>query len=641
MQKMRSSKDSIINFLLFCALSDEANPENSIIQIAKNAFGPGIKVVKKSILHYEVLCIETNVHNWNLNSKVKIHIAQIGMGPQDSALNSAIIGAIAVISRDLRPDFIGMTGICAGRAGKVKKGDIIFCRDAWHYGNTKKYKNKSQYNILHDIKVFSLSQSLFSKISTAAKEFKSTHGKYLEEIFPKDHNVTNLTTVPPAYDHFKVHLGDIHTTNKVIEYDSSCSPFDELKKYKRNTIGLDMEATSIFQLAEQLSLRAFVCKSVQDYGQSEKKKDGTIIPKNDIYRNFAAKSSLLFAFFIIPTLISHKSELQIIFGLGAGDQKQDDVLNCSPEEEFKDIVRKISLDFQNSCISSWTKLEDAILQSNQNLRNNDLLDTVPTISDHVDIKNEAVFKGFCNSKSAAILKNIRQVRVCCSAIYPAALATFIRLKEEFLFELFLDLEWANSIDVISAINEDDEYEFIFTAEDPYAIAQSGKARSYRRVCPITKASQKVFMLRGQKVPKKSLVYVVPQSSGATQYRSLKSRLANPEIDQIGALELIDKANNLKTGELLPSWDPISYTLEQNPALVSIPDFNYTIYVSLFCNKKILQTKKGEKFVSAFKNSFIAKWNSSSNNPEACAETLLRQPSFIEYFRLGSLGSGHQ
>lgn len=238
---------------------------------------------------------------------------------------------------------IAMSGICAGRRGKVSLGDVIFADRLWSYdagkltvenGEQKFQGDPIQYNPAK-VWVQRMQHTAIPPADTAwltsrprlpleqqenwvllrilAAEDPRQHADFnaacpnWSEVLPRLwqrkwlENPLTLTdegrqyaeelallhpTILPAPPGFKTHVAPVATGAAVSE---DGSIFSRLADSMRKVLGIEMEASALGALGEVHEIPVVVAKGVSDYGDSF---------KDDRYREFAARASaeLLIAF---------------------------------------------------------------------------------------------------------------------------------------------------------------------------------------------------------------------------------------------------------------------------------------------------------------------------------------------------------
>lgn len=244
------------------------------------------------------------------------------------------IATTALLLQETNFGCIAMTGICAGRSGKVNLGDVIFADRLWSYdvgkiiveeGSSVFLGDELQFKV--DSKILQRMQSLVipygnwldarpkfplehqenwvllelyeNRIPSNNPLFKESCPNWVEVILrlitrnwvDQDLSLTQdgfsnakkLKTLyphelPPVAD-FKVEVAPIGTGALVVE---DKGIFPRLAKSMRKVLGIDMEASGLATLGDILDIPVIVVKGVSDYGDPL---------KDDNYRYFAARAA--------------------------------------------------------------------------------------------------------------------------------------------------------------------------------------------------------------------------------------------------------------------------------------------------------------------------------------------------------------
>lgn len=229
---------------------------------------------------------------------------------------------------------IAMTGICAGRRGKVSLGDVIFADRLWSYdagklvrengvdkfqGDILQYRpNRITVQRMQSLSAFpaewpllrpklplehqenwviqclsqgttpsnseafdekcpdwkeTLQNLLDKKLVTRALELTELGIKKSQEIdlwYPKG---------LPEPEPFKIHVAPIGTGAAVVEDEGI---FPKLSEAMRKVLGIDMEASALGAIGEVHNIPVIVAKAISDFGDKY---------KDDRYRHFASQAS--------------------------------------------------------------------------------------------------------------------------------------------------------------------------------------------------------------------------------------------------------------------------------------------------------------------------------------------------------------
>lgn len=174
------------------------------------------------------------------------------------------------VSINFKPDYVIMTGICAGIKGRVGIGDIVVADSCWDWGSGKKtlLKGKSVFLPAPDqLKLDSGMKNQFKQIAR--------NRTYLDQIYSKwPGNKPDKT--------LRLHVGPMATGAAVLQ---DVNIVESISSHNRETLAIDMEAYGLMTSVEMSSNtppRFLVVKSISDFADDE---------KNDNWQNYAAFTS--------------------------------------------------------------------------------------------------------------------------------------------------------------------------------------------------------------------------------------------------------------------------------------------------------------------------------------------------------------
>lgn len=196
-----------------------------------------------------------------------VAVQQEDMGTEDAA----IIGSLLV--KDYNVKHLFMPGVCGGRDGKVKIGDIIIPSEAIAY-----QRGKFENHVLEFDAGSAQSNVAVNQI------FENASDNILHDIFI---NFTQKLSQEEGktlkIERPKIHFNQIACGAQVVD---TPNILDEIAKDvgKRKLCGVDMESFSIYRLNRFLDVKSLVIKSVMDLTQD----------KDDEYKEYAAYVSANF-----------------------------------------------------------------------------------------------------------------------------------------------------------------------------------------------------------------------------------------------------------------------------------------------------------------------------------------------------------
>jgi nucleoside phosphorylase len=318
MQNVQSEK-SYIDVLIICALYDEFK---ALLDVQDGLLEPW--------------SIERS-GGWTVaHSKLKTDHGEMSIQATWQAFmgREQAIATTALLLKETNFGCIAMTGICAGRNGKVNLGDVIFADRLWSYDAGKTVVEEGailfqgdelQFKV--DSKILQRMQSLAisneawldkrpklplehqenwvllelyeSRIPSTNLLFKEKCPNWTEVIqrlikrdwvnqsllltndgLAKAKNLRLLYPheLPPVAE-FKIEVAPIGTGAQVVE---DKGIFPRLTYSMRKVLGIDMEASGLAALGDILDIPVIVAKGISDYGDPL---------KDDNYRYFAARAS--------------------------------------------------------------------------------------------------------------------------------------------------------------------------------------------------------------------------------------------------------------------------------------------------------------------------------------------------------------
>ncbi|MCU8028945.1 MULTISPECIES: hypothetical protein [unclassified Shewanella] len=222
------------DFLIFCALTKERNAfHQTHAKLGKHLEIHGLNCQEITINNKKGLCIK----------------------PSNMGLVSMAITATRAIEM-FKPEFVGMSGICAGKSGSVNMLDVIVCTVAWNYQEGKYQDGKfiqqphqswQPDEVITRIEQFIENQEIVKKI-----KYGFIGNKLLEksQILP----------------------GAIASGSTVIADEAMML---EIKDQYRKMLGLEMEIQALHEAALQATCKPsfLAAKTVIDLGNKDKDDD--------------------------------------------------------------------------------------------------------------------------------------------------------------------------------------------------------------------------------------------------------------------------------------------------------------------------------------------------------------------------------
>jgi nucleoside phosphorylase len=621
--KLRN-KISRVDILILCAVESE-------FREYKNLSDVGIKAATirpEVIAGYEALTFKLPVlFDLKKGEFLNVVVARCGQHYTEAYPRSSLL------IKAFSPKMVAMSGICAGYKEKVRKGDLIFANSCWTLGDFRDVDKEKNY----DIQVKEVLKIWVEDAESFSKEFIKKRKDLIKRKLPSK---TRLKAVygDDRHDYFpEVKIGDfVHSEG--VRVSNDLFPF--YRKFKRHTIALEEEAFAVASAAGSQNIPFIVVKGVQDFAQKELTSGGKEVDKNDLYREISSYISRLFildfcrkfAYKIFRRINSIYLDLP---------RQQDSNDKTIPQELLINEIRaKLELDFKHSSLSNRKKL---ISSTQEELKNLIVSGLIPSskdkrflVDDIASVLNLPLI-GHLPEDVVRKLKELKQIRVCCSSIYPAAISVLESIKHNYCPDMIIEVDTYNSIDLVEyELNKGERYDFVIAADDPFVITGGSETFKYQRLFPVQRSPQWLFQKKYKRQPKRKKVLLVPGSSGYTQLRLGIKGVDNMDFDYIRADEIYQRALDLERGEIMPVWAPIAHRLEQEKDIELIKNSIYNIYVSIFCLKSNwVGNNIKEKYKQAFLCAFVYEWNKCSVNIDYCIDLLTNDEKFMKLFDIGS------
>ncbi|WP_434998507.1 hypothetical protein ACRQTN_07240 [Pectobacterium brasiliense] len=311
-----------IDVLLVCALKDEFE---QIICINDNISSAGWQ--KKTLSDGRLVADAVFVGKDKPSFTIRTTWCSY-MGREEA---SALVQKLFI---DTNFNCIAMTGICAGRRGKVELGDVIFADRLWSYDAGKlisdekgsvfqedilQYRQSDviiqrMHNISVDISAWPIPRPQFTLenqedwviqcIGSGIIPHKQDDFQYkcpdwekvLERLLNKNLVTEELILTNDGRNYFRkleifnpdrhykskpfnLHIAPLATGAAVVEDETI---FSKLSKSMRKVLGIDMEASALGAIGSINNIPVIVAKAVSDFGD---------LYKDDRYRHFASQAS--------------------------------------------------------------------------------------------------------------------------------------------------------------------------------------------------------------------------------------------------------------------------------------------------------------------------------------------------------------
>lgn len=249
----------IVDVLLVCAMKDEYD---QVLNVSDGLLPPGWREQTAPAPNRWLVSMgEFDTMSGPLLCVVATHAVQMG---REAA--SALAGRLL---QHYPARCLAMSGVCAGRRGKVNLGDVIFGERLYSYDAGKATVEDGSAKFQSDPWLYSPPPAWIQRMQAISDSDKIGNPSWLAS------RPASSTDSSP----FKVYVAPIASGASVQE---DPQLFPRLAELMRKILGVEMEASALGALAQQYDIPALVAKGVQDYGDAL---------KDDCYRTFAARAS--------------------------------------------------------------------------------------------------------------------------------------------------------------------------------------------------------------------------------------------------------------------------------------------------------------------------------------------------------------
>jgi len=228
----------------------------------------------------------------NNNNEVVLYIAFANSMGKDGTATLANALFTHFKESDIKIDMAFMTGVAAGKKGKLNMGDLLVASssfDCTEGKNIRVENNDSSVDeqLISPIQVYS-NQSLFNQTIWSMYGVKDYYDK-IKGLFPN----LNLEKEPQVHYQPWMCLNTVESKSikDIIKEDESKSvAFRMAERFDRKIIGLDMESAAFYREANRANIPALCIKGVSDYADDD---------KADKFHPFGKKLSASFVLSII------------------------------------------------------------------------------------------------------------------------------------------------------------------------------------------------------------------------------------------------------------------------------------------------------------------------------------------------------
>jgi nucleoside phosphorylase len=324
MSLLKHNTNDEVDVLLICALKDEYD---QVLKVTKGLIGSQWEEKNDSISGRIIADAEFQTQG---DTKIKVRTTYIGFMGREQA---QAIASQAISAQPVK--CIAMSGICAGRRGKVQLGDVVLADRLWSYdagksvvedgkevfqGDALQYRPSEIYvqhmqniktsddnvwvstrpNLTYEMQENWVLKQLLnhcdplqhSDVTTNCPDWTEViqrlwQRKWVDKLMHimdsgRIHIEKTSTLYPhelPCSANFQIHVAPM-TTGATVKEDKEI--FSTLAGSARKVLALDMEASGLAALAEAHDIPVLIAKGVSDFGDTF---------KDDRYREFGARAS--------------------------------------------------------------------------------------------------------------------------------------------------------------------------------------------------------------------------------------------------------------------------------------------------------------------------------------------------------------
>jgi nucleoside phosphorylase/CheY-like chemotaxis protein len=243
----------------------------------------------KSVLDLPCSWVDTRVpfdpfvwHKGQISSSGAEYSIVLGAAPAMGMPTAAVIATKAISY--FRPRLVVMTGICAGRRGKVNYGDVIVADPSWDLSSGKILEKDGEIVLEPAAYQWRLDTAIRQNVLALIRDEAGLHRIRTSFRGAKPETV------------LKAHIAPIASGGSVLQ---SAKFMKSIADQHRKVLGVEMEVYSIFSAvhyAPEPKPKCLCVKSVSDFGE-----DGKI----DTFQEYAAYTSAAFVYdFLVRSLES-------------------------------------------------------------------------------------------------------------------------------------------------------------------------------------------------------------------------------------------------------------------------------------------------------------------------------------------------
>ena len=334
---------------------------------------------------------------------------------------------------------------------------------------------------------------------------------------------------------------------------------------------------------------------------------------------------------MISARLIHGTEAQREFSLIKSAESAGISFNSLNKLRRYLVLRKAQDDFNDDWIDKPNRPDRALFHANK-----DLMQTGYIIGSERRTGSESLTNGvFTSTKmddQSPKLRGIKSISINCGALFPAAAAAFLRVRERLArvdIEVKLDFDDINSHNqMLKARKLGEEIDFIMAADAAFFITSKVK---FQRMLVIHGEDQWAFVRRGRATGANSRLIVFEDSTAHLQYKSGSGLPERFDLEWIGDGEKIPqyRSDGLDKGDSILVWSPLSYLFHSNRNFKTIHN-PYKSWISIFGNDDWFRPARHQQR-EAFVSIFVEEWRICKLDMTASVQNLLNIPGYLERF----------
>ncbi len=273
----------LFDVCIVCALPEEAR---AFLEVVQEPYESALE--ERISPRYRYSYRSTTLKN-DKGELLNLHISWLPRyGPQEMTLH------LSHVLEECQPRIAIMTGICAGDAQHVRLGDLVVAERTFTY-DTGKFTLDEQGRSVHehDTMTYQLDANILQFLGLFDK-WKPLITTLERPPSPPEQRKEHDIQMPKERREITCHLKAMASGSAV----RADHPFKDVRVPVRGAVAIDMEGAAFGSVMSHHPLiRWLVVKSVCDYADQN---------KNDVYHDYAARASALYALSFIRAYVTHE-----------------------------------------------------------------------------------------------------------------------------------------------------------------------------------------------------------------------------------------------------------------------------------------------------------------------------------------------